>query len=386
MTNLNSPNLVDVAVIGAGMFGAEIALRARSKGWKVHLFEAKNDILCGASANNQNRLHLGFHYPRDLETGRQSIRGFASFSEKYGECTESSFPNAYFVADDGSLTSPVEFLEFCKRLGAKYVPIRPQDLPIDLKGASTGVLCHESVYDFGVLRNTVKENLRTARIPVSLGTRVTDICKVGNHFRLQLDGGSSILANAVVNATYGDINRLTEQLGIAVTERQFEYTVVPIIRVDIPKVGVTIMDGPFVTLLPYGKSADFLLYSVEHTVVAREISTQMDPSWLQPETGPFASMDKTELANRTLSVAARYLPILEKAQVIGFLEGPRVVLARHESTDARPSIINDYENGYHTVFAGKIDHCVWVAEELSVRLDRELEKKATKEEVLCKPL
>ena len=33
--------------------------------------------------NNQNRLHLGFHYPRDIETGIQSIRGFDLFKNKY---------------------------------------------------------------------------------------------------------------------------------------------------------------------------------------------------------------------------------------------------------------------------------------------------------------
>ena len=107
----------EVAVIGGGIFGAEVALAAASLGLSVKIFEAKDSIMAGASKNNQNRLHLGFHYPRDLETGRQSIRGFYDFKEKYHDCVMGQFDNAYFIASEGSLTSPENYLKFCNDLG-----------------------------------------------------------------------------------------------------------------------------------------------------------------------------------------------------------------------------------------------------------------------------
>ena len=33
----------------------------------------------GASSNNTNRLHLGYHYPRDLNTAQQCKKGFELF-------------------------------------------------------------------------------------------------------------------------------------------------------------------------------------------------------------------------------------------------------------------------------------------------------------------
>ena len=48
---------INVAVIGCGIFGAEIALNASNIGLSVKVFEANEDILLGASMNNQNRLH-----------------------------------------------------------------------------------------------------------------------------------------------------------------------------------------------------------------------------------------------------------------------------------------------------------------------------------------
>ena len=46
------------------------------------------------------------------------------------------------------------------------------------------------------------------------------------------------------------------------------------------------------------------------------------------------------------------------------MEGPIVVIAYQDDTDARPSLVESPEPGYVSVFSGKIDHCVWVADEV----------------------
>lgn len=362
-------NAINVAVIGCGIFGAEIALKAKSYGLSVAVYEAKSDILSGASANNQNRLHLGFHYPRDLETGKQSIRGFSAFKQKYAESIQEGFLNAYFVANRGSLTSPADFLKFCELLGAAYRPISPGAFPVAVQNADTGILCEEVVYDCGILRELIWQHLRAEHIDVVLGERAVRIAKTGDYYRIDLQSGEQVFADVVINASYGDINRLTAQLGHEVTERLFEYTAVPIISLDMPKVGITIMDGPFMTVLPYGKSDNFLLYNVEHTLVEKGVSSQMDPSWLMPETGPFTRVDKVRYFEKMIELCKTFVPALERATMAGFLEGPRMVLARKEDSDARPSIVTGYdENSYFTVFAGKIDHCMWVADDVGSQL------------------
>ena len=360
--------VINVAVVGCGIFGAEIAIKAKSYGLSVEVYEAKSDILSGASANNQNRLHLGFHYPRDLETGKQSIRGFDAFKKKYAECIQNGFMNAYFIANKGSLTTPGDFVKFCDLLDASYKKISPKDLPVEVCGADTGILCEEVVYDCGILRDLIWKNLRHDNINVELNARVVNISKNGEGYRLEFQNQFPVLADVVVNASYGDINRLTEQLGHMVSERLFEYTAVPIIELDMPRVGVTIMDGPFMTVLPHGKSKNFLLYNVEHTLIAKNIATQIDPTWLIPETAPFAGVDKVQYFEKMISLCKEYLPALARAKVVGFLEGPRMVQAHSENSDARHSAVTGYDNNYFTVFAGKIDHCMWVADEVGVQL------------------
>ena len=360
---------VNVAVIGCGVFGAEIALKAKTYGLSVEVYEAKDDILSGASANNQNRLHLGFHYPRDLETGKQSIRGFSAFKEKYSKCIQEDFLNAYFVSNRDSLTSPKEFLNFCELLGQPYNSISSKDFPVEVRGADTGVLCQEGVYDCGILRDLIWNDLHHNKINVVLDACAIKIKKKGEQYKIDFANKESVLADTVINCSYGNINRLTEQLGYSVTERLFEYTAIPIIKIDMPKVGITIMDGPFMTLLPYGKSENFLLYNVEHVLVKKNISRQMDPAWLQPETAPFFDIDKIKYFDKMIALCKKFVPVLEHATLVGFLEGPRMVLAQKEDTDARPSMVNSYnDDGYFTVFSGKIDHCMWVADEVGQKL------------------
>ena len=60
-----------------------------------------------------------------------------------------------------------------------------------------------------------------------------------------------------------------------------------------------------------------------------------------------------------------FVPDIASCEINGFLETTRVVLPNKEDTDARPSIINEILPGYISVFTGKIDHCIWVAEDIS---------------------
>ena len=84
---------------------------------------------------------------------------------------------------------------------------------------------------------------------------------------------------------------------------QYEYTLVPIIKWLGKPLGITIMDGPFMTVLPHGISSNFLLYHVQNTVIETEFATQLDEKWLSPETSPAKGIDKR----------AHYLSMVEAA-------------------------------------------------------------------------
>src|SRR6185503_11570138 len=108
-----------IAVIGGGGFGLMTATRLAEAGEAVTLFERLPSLMQGASAN-ANRLHQGFHYPRHEKTARQCARGCELLAAEFPAAIIGGVSNTYFIASEGSLTSPAEFLEFCRRLDLPY--------------------------------------------------------------------------------------------------------------------------------------------------------------------------------------------------------------------------------------------------------------------------
>ena len=146
-----------VAIVGCGIFGAMTAIRLAEIGIGVTIFDSNARPLQGASLNNQNRLHLGFHYPRDDETASQCIRGFDEFRSEFSDCILDNFDNAYFIATEGSLTSPDEYLRFCRKHQLDFKEIDP-NLFNPIVNVDLGITTNEVVYDSVILEKLITKN------------------------------------------------------------------------------------------------------------------------------------------------------------------------------------------------------------------------------------
>lgn len=89
-----------VAVVGAGWYGCHISLVLLERGHEVVLFEQSGGVFTGASGHNQNRLHLGFHYPRSGRTCQQILSTHQRFMGRYSHLVTSIHENIYAIADD----------------------------------------------------------------------------------------------------------------------------------------------------------------------------------------------------------------------------------------------------------------------------------------------
>ena len=74
-----------IVVIGGGWYGMHI-YRVLKKCDKVDLLVLeKNTLFEGSSLNNQNRLHLGYHYPRSFKTRTLCMKYYKEFIKNYGK-------------------------------------------------------------------------------------------------------------------------------------------------------------------------------------------------------------------------------------------------------------------------------------------------------------
>lgn len=357
-----------IAIIGGGAFGAMTAIKLAGSGQTVTLFERLPALMQGATFN-ANRLHLGFHYPRDEETALQCMRGFDIFRRGFAPAILPKVTNAYFIASEDSLTSPSSFLAFCRRLGLRHQEIEPDAMHPRVGNVGLGVMTDEVMFDGASLRRLMNERLGRLGIEARVGSEVVGLRRNSHSFEVLTQDGDRSSFDAVVNCCYADINRLTAQLDHPIQARQYEYAAVPIIELDWPKLtSITILDGPFMSLLPFGREGRYLLYHVRHSVIAEDNSFFLNSAWLDPDDSPFASVNKQKWFERLLEECCNFIPALRDCRLKGFVQGPRMVLAHQESTDARRSIVTSHEPRYVSVFAGKIDHCTWVAEEVAGKL------------------
>ena len=365
----------DVLVIGGGIFGCLTAIELSKAGFDVNLLERNSLLMQGASLNNQNRLHLGYHYPRDLETAKQCQRGFYSFKERYKQCILDGFDNAYFISDKGSKVDFKEYLNFCQDASLEIKKIDYCNFDIDIKNISGGILTNEVVYDSYILKRLVESEIKNQNVRVECDTSVSCVEETNIGFSTKTNK-KNIESKAIVNCTYANLNSFNLDLGVTRRKLQFELTVVPIIRwrSNLKPLGITVMDGKFFTVLPFGKSEFYLLYHVEHTVQDTFIGYKYPESWTNPKSA-ISNTSAKQAFEKMVSSSSYWLPEIINAEYVDYLATIRVVLADVDITDKRPSLINKIstKNPFYTVFSGKIDHSIWVANDLTSRLLKELQ-------------
>ncbi len=361
--------MMNIAVIGGGAFGVMTAIRLAEMGQTVSVFERLPGLMQGASVN-ANRLHMGFHYPRHAETARQCLRGARAFREDFGAAIIPGVSNAYFIASEGSLTSPSDYLAHCNSLDLPYRIIDPDGFRPPVRNVALGVLTDEVVYTADILRELMIARLQRSGARILVDRDVIDIRRNGTRgIEISTRQDNPACFDAVVNCAYADINRLTARMSHRIEARQYEYAAVPIIELDWPElVSITILDGAFLSLLPFGERGRYLLYHVAHSVIAQSDAPLLDRACLDPHTSPFATVDRHKWFERHMEACCHFIPALRAAKLTGVVQGPRMVLANREDTDERPSMVTAHAPDYLTVFAGKIDHCTWVADEVATRL------------------
>jgi len=355
-----------VVVIGAGLFGCCSAIELARAGYTVVLLDREQDIMQKASKVNHNRIHLGYHYLRSVETAEQSIEGLLSFLFNYGSAVENQFSNYYAIAKNGSKTSPEEFLSFCNKVGIGYDYEYPDEKFLYREELSASFKVPEPVFDYEILKKEVAKNLLSSGVNLLLNHEVQGIKKwPGGEFELVINGKASFF-DVVVNATYSDFNEINRSIGVPLKPLLFEKVIIPEFEFSHNPLGLTIMDGPFCSVMPKGKQMNrFLLYHVTYSV-EEGILSELQPKF--KESNP-------EQEDLIYQNAAYFMPFLSEVKKSTQYKTIRVV--HKNSDDARLTELYVYEKfeNYFAILSGKISTCIQVALEIKHTLQQKKTEK-----------
>lgn len=366
-----------VIVIGGGIFGTLSALEIAKKGYPVLLIEKSSQLITGASLVNQCRVHMGYHYPRDEKTAIDSLHAKILFDKVFEKAIIKSVENHYLIARNGSLTTPEDFLVFCKKLNLPHKESWPRNSNISKDKIALSLKVPEPIFDANVIREILYKKIEEAPlVALSLLSKVTAIQQGADGYDITYESGSKIETvhcAAVVNATYSNLNEINKLAGIPVEAYQYELCEVLVARTPWKNTGWAIMDGPFFGIMPFGFSKNHLLYDVELSVLER-MTGELPKFKFNIEHYDDAKR-RAKRFDAYKEKWGSYIPEIEKCRHLSSMYIVRMVLPKKEKTDSRPTMLEELRPGFWQMFSGKITTSVPQAIELSTEIDRFLKKK-----------
>jgi len=339
-----------IAVAGAGIYGATVAIRLAEQGHTVHLFDPLG-IMRAASAINQYRVHAGYHYPRSPETIQETLEARAEFIRAFEPAIVRNSRHYYAIPKEGSRT-PTDLYEriMCEH-GLQLKPCRPEWMNFSFIDCCYEVAEH--VYDAEVLRQLVEARIHALRIPFEQKSFTSEM-RPGYDF--------------VIWATYGmgPSRRVFKIAKFQVAEKMLIQLPAPL-----QHVALVVVDGPFTAFDPYGSSTRSLFGSAKNT----NHWTTTDPD--EPIPAPYASiLNEPEFRPVSFSrfEAMRAdccdtVPGAKDAKYIGSRFTIRVVEDNPEH-DRRILHIQESSPGEIHIFSGKVVSAVKAARLVCERIER----------------
>lgn len=356
-----------VAVIGGGIFGANCALEL-SDSCEVSLFERHPKLMEEVSFVNQWRHHSGFHYPRSYDTIQEIRSTKDAFEDIYKDAI--TYNNtSYFCPSASGVEIPAErYLAACSSNYLSFSFEYPPSDIVDRDAISLSLKTDEGVYDFYKLREMVEQRLAAAsHIQTHTSTNIVgaEILPDGSkQLSIERDGEvTTMVFDYLVNATYANRNLLAKWFSFPIEPLRFDLYEMLVVRLPIEQLCVTIIDGPFTSLVGMGYDNLFLLSHIHDSVLKSEVTADgMPPDW----------GDIQSNSHNMLLSASKYIPVLKDAEIVESRYATRAVNAYARDFDARPSVIRNHGFGCWSVMGGKIVTCVSNAREIAAGIEKTL--------------
>lgn len=260
----------DRIIIGAGLYGLYAANFCAERGQRVLVLERDGKPFGRATYINQARVHMGYHYPRSLTTAVKSARYFRRFAEDFAFCIHDKFEQIYGMSNQFSWTNAEQFREFCRAAGIKCeeAAVSRYFKPGMCDGA---FLTEEYTYDAKILQKYYEDRLtENPNVDMLFNARIHKIIRQDETFTLAMSDGSCLEAPFVLNASYASVNQIINKLeGMAKELFDIKYELCEIILCSpseaLKNTGITVMDGPFFSIMPFGKTGLHSLTAVTFT-------------------------------------------------------------------------------------------------------------------------
>ena len=245
-----------VIIIGSGWYGLYSALLLKDK-YDIMILEKEKEIFTKSSFFNQNRLHLGYHYPRSHITRELCLNGFKLFNDKFKKVVKDVKNNYYLISKKSKIDFETYKLIFSnKNYSHKFLK---NSIFKNIEGEI--ISTNEKYISNKKSKLFFKKNI--SKKYFKFNYEVKDI---------KIEENNKILVNNKLKCDYL-LNCTNLHLNINNKRVLYELTLSLVykkIKENVNFGAITIMDGEFSSIYPYDiKKKYFTLTNVKHTPILK---------------------------------------------------------------------------------------------------------------------
>jgi len=359
----------DKIIVGAGLYGLYAALFCAKKGETVVVFEHDPESFSRGSYINQARVHMGYHYPRSYTTAKKSADYYDRFVDDYNFSIHKEFDKIYAISKQFSWTNAIQFKKFCVDADILCKPINVEEF-FKKEFCEGAYLSKECTYDAQSLKEYfLKELQKFQNVKILYNTHITKVEKKDGFYILTTNQSDFCMSEFVLNTTYASINQVLNIFGEQPLDIKYELCEVILCKVsdNIKNVGITMMDGPFFSLMPFGQTGYHSLTAVSYT--PHKTSHSLLPKFdCQSRSNNYCSSIKLGNCNSCiakpktswpfmLALAKKYLNDNITLEYVTSLYSVKPILHSSEIDDSRPTVIKEFSKKPKlvSVLSGKIN-------------------------------
>ena len=381
----------DVVIIGAGIYGlySALYLANNNSDMKIFISECEKDAVTRATYANQARVHMGYHYPRSFSTAKKTADYFREFNEEFNFCINKKFEQIYAISSNFSWTDATQFERFCEAVRIPYEKINPnkyfQDSMIE-----SAYRTEEYTYDANILRDYFLKQIQLHKnVEIVYECRPIEAKCVGKQYVITFSDDRVCQTEFVLNTTYSATNIINGMFHLDTFDIKYELCEIILCELMDQKdsnalldLGVTVMDGPFFSIMPFGKSGVHSLTSVTFTPHKTSYS-DLPKFECQKMEGGLCEMCFLGNCNYCRNhphtawkymegMAKKYLKDNFKIHYLKSLYSIKPILLRTEIDDARPTVIKVLNDDplFISILSGKVSTIYDLKEELDDVLNK----------------
>lgn len=354
----NSLRKYDCIIIGGGMFGLYATSLMSSRGAKVALLEREESVFNRASKINQSRVHRGYHYPRSFETAQKTFNYYHRFCKDFDFALLKPFKQYYSISKENSRVNFDSYIKFCRKLG---LPLKEIDSTIFFQKnrVSATFETDEACFNYLKIKEYFLNKFRNNTL-VDIYYKTFPIASEisASNYVLDLNTASiKLISPIIINTTYKSVNEVNKIFGFPGYKIKYELCELELCEVDNGLIhnGLTVLDGPFFSFMPFAEGNMSSLSSVCHTPINTNYFESQNVECGVLNHSKNKAMKHSHWPEMESSAKSYLRPDLTFKHKGSIFEIKPILLSSEED-DSRPTIVTTHsrEPLFISVLAGKI--------------------------------